>query len=173
MLGLSLDDNNITDVTPLATFKVVSLSLANNNIADISALNASTIVVLNVSGNPIADFAHLSAFSLLRELDVSSTGMTAVGALKGLELTELVANDNQIVSLAPLVGMSLSFFDLSQNQITDIPQDFSFPATYCRNSSLKENTLSESTLRLLSATCDDDASIEWDEGFCEICFVVP
>jgi len=68
--SLSLSDNNITSIAPLASLtRLTSLQISNNEISDLSPVkNMTSLKTLYISGNPITDFSPLYGLTSLKTL---------------------------------------------------------------------------------------------------------
>ena len=143
---LSLNVNNISDVSPLAGLtKLTTLFIDGNNVSDLSPLSRLTdLTSLYLSGNTISDLSPLSGLTNLTTLwlnrnnvsDVSpladlanltglylwSNGISDVSPLSGLtNLTELLLSGNNVSDVSPLSGLtSLTSLYLRSNGISDV-----------------------------------------------------
>ncbi|MEG4580668.1 leucine-rich repeat domain-containing protein [Microcoleus sp. MON1_C5] len=121
---LSLDGNQITDLTPLSALtNLTSLYLNNNQITDITRLSALTnLTSLYLNNNQITDITGLSALTNLTFLYLNNNQITDIRGLSALtNLTSLNLCSNQITDITPLSALTnLTDLNLYCNQITDI-----------------------------------------------------
>jgi Leucine-rich repeat (LRR) protein len=96
-MELFLDNQAITDLSPLAKIGISNLSLGNNKIKDISPLGVRNrhLWGLNLRKNQITDISPLAKHPMILHLNLS---------------------DNLISDLSPLVGnRAISMLELSNN----------------------------------------------------------
>ena len=126
---LSLQENNLRDLTPLAQLtQLTELDLSNNNISDITPLAQLTqLTKLSLagfpSGNEVSDLTPLAQLTQLTALDLShNKNIRDLSPLSGLtHLTELNLRDNNISDLTPLAQLiQLIELDLWGNEISDL-----------------------------------------------------
>ena len=124
---LFLVGNNISDITPLAQLtKLTALDLSNNNISDLTPLAQLTqLTKLNLggfNGNNISDLTPLTQLTLLTELDLSENNISDVTPLAQLTLlTELDLSHNNIRDVTPLAQLTqLTWLYLWFNNISDV-----------------------------------------------------
>jgi Leucine Rich repeats (2 copies) len=146
LLGASLWENEITDISPLASARQLwGLNLSNNNITDLSPLaGLQYLRQLHIAENPITNIAPLATMPSLQQLFMHSTFVTDFSPLYGLQhlddihlatldlsdisfisnLTHLricKLNGNNISSLAPIANLtSMESLDLMMNRISDL-----------------------------------------------------
>ncbi len=97
--SLNLVDNNITDITPLASLKkLIDLDLEFNQINDILPLaDLKNLTNLNLKYNQITDISPLAGLKNLSVLDLGYNQITDISPLAGLNnLTELYLGSNKI-----------------------------------------------------------------------------
>ena len=145
MTTLSLGDNDIADITPLAELRSLTrLDLYNNEISDIAplaGLEALTVLLLDdnyiadvtplaelrsltgldLYNNEISDATPLAELRSLTRLDLRGNAISEI-ALAGLEaLTVLLLDDNYIAHIPPIGGLqALTNLSLNDNLISDI-----------------------------------------------------
>ena len=121
---LSLSNNSISDISPLARLTTLTgLSLRNNPISDISALaGLSNLKRLFLTGNAISDLSPLTGLINLIDLDLGGNSVSDISPVAGLiNLTELDLHANSISDLSPLSGLTnLKWLWLEDNSISDI-----------------------------------------------------
>ena len=115
-----LDDNNISDITPLTNLaNLTKLSLSDNQIRDISPLASLTnLVMLHLANNQIDDITPLSnlvglgtqEWEMIAEslhLDLGGNQITDITPLSNLTaLKRLGLSDNQICDISPLANLT-------------------------------------------------------------------
>lgn len=109
LTGLSLDYNQVTDVSALAGLNnLAELYLSGNSISNISALSGLThLTVLALGENQLTDVSALSGRTNLTFLDLNQNQLTDVSALAGLtNLNFLVLDGNQLTDINALVNNS-------------------------------------------------------------------
>ena len=135
---LHINDNNITDISPIArltnlrnlnignnqfSYDVWAQRQWNNNITDLTPLTGlRNLETLNTMQLPNADITPLAGFTNLRELHMWNNQISDLTPISGLtNLTSLTLNMNSISDLTPLSGMThLRTLTLPHNNITDI-----------------------------------------------------
>lgn len=124
LTGLSLHDNNISDVSLLAGLtNLTRLSLNENRISDLSPLAGLTgLTVLVFWDNQVSDLSSLTDLTNLTILQAFENRISDLSPLAGLtNLTELWLEGNRISDLSPLAGLTeLWELDLSENRISDL-----------------------------------------------------
>ena len=106
---LSLGDNNISDISPLAELKNLrQLLLPDNNISDISPLAKLTqLERLWLHRNNISDILPLAELKNLEELLLGDNNISDVSPLAGLtKLEQLGLHRNNISDISPLAGLT-------------------------------------------------------------------
>jgi len=121
---LSLNRNQINDVTPLTMLtQLAILGLNDNNINDITPLESlENLVALGIEGNHVNDITVLQHLSKLRFLWISDNQISDISSLRPLtQLERLYSNNNQIKDISALQTLTnLRFLQLNDNQINDI-----------------------------------------------------
>ena len=121
---LGLQSNQITDITPLAALSNLQwLALRNNQITNANSLAAlNNLTTLELSVNPIADITPLAHLANLEELYLWNNQIADVAPLASLvNLQRLILRENQIVDLNPLIHLTgLKRLSLGYNQIIDL-----------------------------------------------------
>ena len=121
---LTLSFNNISDISPLAELtKLDYLHLDNNNISDISPLaELKNVRQLLLHDNNISDISPLAGLTRLETLGLQNNNISDVSPLTGLtQLRELRLTDNNISDLSPLAGLTqLQKLSINSNNISDI-----------------------------------------------------
>lgn len=118
---LTLDINQISDLSPLASLdKVHTLSLTNNQLSDISTLPAmSALTNLVLFNNNISDITPLLENPQLLNLAVNNNQISDAAQFNILtNLTNLSIANNQIEDISPIGNMTqLQVLDAQNNQI--------------------------------------------------------
>jgi hypothetical protein len=121
---LDLDDNRISDVSPLKVLtNLTYLDLDGNRISDVSPLKVLTnLTFLDVDDNQISDMSPLSVLIKLRVLDLEGNKLSDISPLKVLtNLTELDLHNNEISDISAISALTnLTELDLHNNEISDI-----------------------------------------------------
>ena len=121
---LYLSANNITDVSPLASLNnLLDLWLGSNNITDVSPLaSLNNLSILSLSANNITDVSPLASLNNLRILSLGANNIADVSPLSGLtNLIRLGLSGNGLADVSSLSGLTrLEYLDLSANNITDV-----------------------------------------------------
>ena len=121
---LSLQENQISDVSLLADLTALAwLELNVNQISDVSPLAGLTALEqLGLGGNQISDVSPLAALTTLPRLHLSHNQISDVSPLAALTtLKSLALGNNQISDVSPLAGLTaLEWLDLGANQISDV-----------------------------------------------------
>lgn len=121
---VTLQENQITSIEPLQylTNYEKTLKLNDNLISDVSPLeNFENLEALYLRNNQITDISALSNMVNMKELYLADNQITDISALSSLvNLEKLYLFDNQIKDISPLSGlMKLEELFLSRNKITD------------------------------------------------------
>ncbi|MDO8528043.1 MAG: hypothetical protein Q7T03_10215 [Deltaproteobacteria bacterium] len=125
---LSLDENQISDLSPLSFLPLVHLrrlSLMRNQISDLSplaSLTSASFTELYLSYNLIQDISPLSSLIHLINIDMDHNQIADLSPLSPLtHLGGLVLHNNQISDLSPLASLvNLSGVTLHENLISDL-----------------------------------------------------
>jgi len=114
-------NNKISDLAPLAKYKLNIIHLAANNISDLSPLDITAISDLDVSTNNIVDISCLRGIPAF-QLDLGYNQITDISALsENYHIGMVDLNNNQITDISPLKDCFKIFsLDISYNQIADI-----------------------------------------------------
>jgi Leucine Rich repeats (2 copies) len=109
MIGLDLNNNQITDISSLGSLtNLMALYLGNNQITDISSLGSLTnLMRLHLGNNQITDISSLSSLTNLTELLLCDNQITDISSLSSLtNLTELYLRNNQITDISALRSLT-------------------------------------------------------------------
>jgi len=120
---LDLQNNNISDITPLAGLtNLERLDLRVNNISELTPLAGLTnLTSLLLWGNNISDITPLAGLANLTELDLKVNNISDLTPLAGLtDLDYLYLSANNISDITPLAGLTnLTELELDNNNITE------------------------------------------------------
>ncbi|EPB7495617.1 InlB B-repeat-containing protein, partial [Listeria monocytogenes] len=127
---LNISNNQISDITPLASMKDMNtLNISNNQISDITPLaSMKDMNTLNISNNQISDITPLASMKDMRMLIANNNDISDLNPLKnikfggsggGLYLSNNKIKDLSVFKDSPLTE-GFSFLDLSNNEIEDI-----------------------------------------------------
>ena len=106
--GVSLEDNQISDLSPLAgLINLRILGLGNNLVSDISPLKGlKNLTHLYLENNQVSDLSPLAGLINLRILAFSKGDVSDLSPLAGLiNLEDLKFHDGNISDLSPLAGL--------------------------------------------------------------------
>lgn len=121
---VSADDNDITDVSPLANHEeLTEVQLANNHVADISTLGSCThLRIVGLSNNEISDISALEPCEDMRDIAVDGNKLQSLHGLENHDnLRQVYAQRNSISDASGLVGCGgLTELNLARNQLTDL-----------------------------------------------------
>lgn len=121
---LDANNNQITDLSPLAGHEpLISLHVANNQITDLSPLAETPYLVsLSVADNDIESLLPLAGCKLLRAVSVQNNRLTSLTGLEeALELAFLRAEGNQITDLDGIANCTVLYVaNLNDNALTNI-----------------------------------------------------
>ncbi len=121
---LRLDDNEISNLWPLAGLTQLTdgLSLNNNQVSDISALSGLTnLVSLGLGGNDISDTSPIAGLTHLQSVNLGGNRIVDLEPLGGLaDLTQLDLRRNNISDVSILAGLTnLAALNLEYNRVSD------------------------------------------------------
>ena len=120
---LTLWENDIVDISHISGLKeLVVLSLQNNNISEISLSGLDNLIRLNIGNNLIEDISVLPELPRLRSISLYHNNIRDISGLASLSQLERVSLDNNsIVDISPLTGLSqLISLQIDNNSIVDI-----------------------------------------------------
>lgn len=110
---LMLDNQQITDLSPLENLSLTSVSLCGNPVSDLSAFaGMATLKELRINSTQVSDLSVLSELNSLKHLDIGNTQVESIEALKELDLCELrmwvpTQEDMEIIESMPLEILSI------------------------------------------------------------------
>lgn len=123
-LSLNLYNLNIRNITPLSYLtNLRQLSLEENNVHDISPLrNTPLLTLLNLGSNYIEDINILSELVYLQQLNLEENSIEDITSLRELNsLILLKLNGNMISNITPLSQLvNIESLNLSENSIQNI-----------------------------------------------------
>lgn len=102
---VDLENNEVTDLTPLAGLKQIQLLvLTRNKIESIAPLaELERIQYLELSGNAVSDLAPLAKMTNMRSLYLSNNKITKIDTIKGLtKVYSLYLDGNKIEDFSPI-----------------------------------------------------------------------
>ncbi len=102
-----------SDLSPLNMSSLAILDISGTGISDLSFLANSTLEKLDFSGTPVSDISPLASIPSLRVLSGTSTSVTSIDALAGLEKLESVNFDGCSLSNPTSTFTSLRLTSLS------------------------------------------------------------
>ena len=121
---LHLNDNQLADISPLSKLTNLSeLSLNSNRLTDISPLSdLVNLSILHLNYNQLTDILPLSKLMNLSQLSLDDNQLTDISSLSNLvKLSELFLSQNQLTDISPLSNLvNLSRLNLFDNQLTDV-----------------------------------------------------
>jgi hypothetical protein len=124
LVTLSLQENNILDLSPLAVLTgLETLDLEDNGFSNVAPLaGLVNLTYLNISSNNVSNIGPLALLTNLLELHAWENDIVSVSALAGMtDLTDVSLFENRITSITPLAGLTnLKVLALAENQIADI-----------------------------------------------------
>ncbi len=102
---LVLNKQSISDISALSGLPLVRLSLCDNQIYDISPLaDCKRLNHLEISDNPLRSLSPIEGLSALSLVDVSYTNVDSITALSGNPIQQLLIGDLRIDDLTTLVN---------------------------------------------------------------------
>lgn len=117
---LVLDNQKLTDISPLKNLDLQIVSLCGNRISDISPLqNSASLLELYIAETQVSDISVLADKKALRVLDISYTFLSSVEPLRGLKIGELSMFDVTPEDYTVLGELPL----LWKLEIRDVPSD--------------------------------------------------
>lgn len=142
---IDLEDNEITDLSPLAGLKLVqSLTLAHNKIESIAPLaELERLQYLELSSNSVSDLSPLAKMTNMRSLYLSDNKITKIDVVKGLKKTwTLYLAGNKVEDFSPIGELKwLTSLDLRGCNLEKL--DFLKPLTELNYVMLAENKITD------------------------------
>ena len=117
------DAASLADLTKMNYLQTLNASGVNiDSLQSLSSLTMLQSVNLSGSRFPVGDLAVLGSLPDLRQLDLSSCGLSTIAGLEGAQsLTTLYLNNNTLRNLSPLSGIvTLTELYLQRNAIIDL-----------------------------------------------------
>lgn len=153
---IDLENNEITDLTPMAGLKLIqSLTLARNKIESIAPLaELERLQYLELSGNAVTDLAPLAKMTNMRSLYLSDNKITKIEVVKGLKKTwTLYLAGNKVEDFSPIGELKwLTSLDLRGCNIEKL--DFLKPLTELNYVMLAENKITDLSMLVEMAKAD-------------------
>lgn len=144
---LYLDNNNITNLSPIASFTTLTkLNASNNNISDISALeNLTNLNTINLINNNISDISVLNNKNNLEYLYLNNNKISSLDFLSSINtIKEIYCSENEIETIDNILNLSsLEKLDVRKNKIKHI-------LTKITSETLKNLNLSDNILNDIS-----------------------
>jgi serine/threonine protein kinase len=116
---VSLDNQPVTDLSPLRGSPVVRLFARNTHIGNVQGIAGMSLKALSIKGTKVSDLSPLSGMPL-EELELIGTAVTDLRPLQGMPLERLSVEETAISDLGPLKGMALREFWAGTTQVTDL-----------------------------------------------------
>ncbi|NOV04316.1 leucine-rich repeat domain-containing protein [Paenibacillus planticolens] len=145
LYSLYLDNNNISDVSPIANLpkltkiglggnklndisslgslpSLISVGLNHNQIKDISVLSKSpNLEILSINHNQIQNIDSLSGLTKLTFLNIEENQISDISAIRSFgKLEMLIANNNHISDISPFTNSPIFSIQISNNKIVDL-----------------------------------------------------
>ncbi|GAB6166052.1 hypothetical protein JCM19992_20520 [Thermostilla marina] len=138
---LSINDPNVTDISPLADLPLIALDLFSCGVSDLSPLKGKPIQrlgldrtkvtdlsplagmpleILYASETEISDLSPLAGCRTLKQLNLARTKVSDLSPLRGLPLETLWLNDTPVSDLSPLQGSSLVSLTIAGTKVKDL-----------------------------------------------------
>ena len=121
---LYIDNNEITDLTPLSTItSLTKLNASNNKIQDLSPIQGLVnLETMNLTNNELIDISVLSNFNNLKYLYLKNNKINSLNSLiNNVTLKELYCAENEIETVDNILKIeSLEKFDVRKNKIKSI-----------------------------------------------------
>ena len=120
--SLDLSKSKLSDIRPLKEAKKIRVLLLNNNlITDLSPIRDLSLRWLDISYNPIFELESLSGIHTLETLWASFMDVKDIGALKGMKNLKYVSLEhNSIRDVSVFSSIkTVEFLGLAQNEIED------------------------------------------------------
>ena len=120
---LTLDENGISDLTPLQDLSsLTSLSLARNNVSNVSPLqDLSNLQYLNLRDNLLEDVSDLNNLTSLKKVNLSFNDIYSIDGLTGLENLESAdLSYNFITSVSALENSPIKELNITNTDIDDL-----------------------------------------------------
>ncbi|MBC1743328.1 LPXTG cell wall anchor domain-containing protein [Listeria welshimeri] len=97
---LSLDGNQVSDLTPLANAsKLTYVTLSDNNVTDVSSLkNLSKVYLIGLKNNQVEDISSLSNLTALKYLYLNGNKLSDLSAIANLTTLDILEVKNQQVT---------------------------------------------------------------------------
>ena len=171
---LTLDFQDIEDISPLQDLPLVSLSLCGNPIEDLSPLaQQDTLASLYLSGTNVSSLEALSTCTSLELLDISYSQASSLAPLSGLPISTLLTIQSPIEDWEVLPEMSVSVLICGGSKIdADVYEILgqtdslrSLTLQRCGITSLKELSALSPSLTYLDLAVNSIRSLDGLEAF--------
>ncbi len=122
---LFLNDNELTDITPIAEYTdIVELHIENNNIENIDDLSDMTgLTTIDLSRNIITDFSDLLSITNLEEVNLSYNEISVIPDISTAwpDLTYLDLSSNELTDTSGVMGHpSLETLNIMNNGLVEL-----------------------------------------------------
>lgn len=121
---LYLDNNNITDLSPILSLtSLTKLNASNNKISDISALkNLTNLNTINLTNNNISDISVLNNKNNLEYLYLNNNKISSLDSLSNINtIKEIYCAENEIEIIDNIIKISnLEKLDVRKNKIKNV-----------------------------------------------------
>ncbi|MCC6511521.1 MAG: leucine-rich repeat domain-containing protein [Pirellulaceae bacterium] len=153
---IDLENNEITDLTPMAGLKLVqSLTLTKNKIESIAPLaELERLQYLELSGNAVSDLTPLTKMTNMRSLYLSNNKIAKIEVVKGLKkVWSLYLDGNPVEDLTPVGELKwLDRLDVRGCNVEKL--DFLKPLTELKYVMLAENKITDLAVLVEMAKAD-------------------
>ncbi|OVE81506.1 hypothetical protein BVY04_03045 [bacterium M21] len=119
LTAMSLSNTFVSDLTPIASMKLMMLDLRGLRINSLEPLVGMPLQELYLEETQVSDLLPLKGLQL-KKLYLSKSNVTDLSPLAGMPLTELNLLGTQIVDIAPLRDMPLTSLWLTECPVSDI-----------------------------------------------------
>lgn len=166
---LRLNDNHVSDVSPLAGHhELVGLDISDNQIDDISMLSFDQIMALAAGNNQIKDFSSLDVARALIELDIRSNPVDVLPDFAKLKnIRALNLKNTNLPSLEPILPLAetlkkLNVSNNALNSLTGIEKFSKLCALSLMNNEIRslEDLVGLSSLEYLDVSYNQITDIE-------------
>ncbi len=117
--GAEFQAAGLKDLSPLEGLSLTFLSLRDNPVSDLRPLAKLPLEELYLEGTAVEDLSPLSGLPL-RTLWLNKTPVADLRPLDGLPLTQINLLESRVVDLSPLAGMPLETVWLNDTKVTDL-----------------------------------------------------
>ncbi len=119
LIELDLSLNPLSDISPLKGMPLQRLFLEKTQVSDLSPVKGAPLMDIYVSDSPVDDVAALSGMPLT-QVHLIRTKVRDISALKGAPLESAWFNDSPVESFAALEGAPVVSLTLKGTKISDL-----------------------------------------------------